>query len=69
MSPLMYQCLLCMREINPNLQLIYIGEMGGCNADNNFVMSANIIENKYIDNARSKFISWGGIHDTLFLIN
>ncbi len=32
--------LLKMKEINPQLKIIYIGEYGGCCADNNFLRCA-----------------------------
>lgn len=68
MSNLMDRCLLEMRKVNPTLLLIYIGEFGGCNADESFCNHAKVIDNSYIAGAANKMLSWGGIHDSIFLI-
>ena len=69
MSDLMYRCLLKMREVNPEMKLIYIGEFGDCCANEEFVDEANMLYNEYIEKANSKFISWSGVHDEILLIN
>lgn len=68
MSDSMYKCLLKMRNVNPNLVLIYIGELGDCCANEKFADKCIIINNPYIQNANKKFKSWGGIHDRIYYI-
>ena len=50
-EPIAYEVLKTMREVNPNLKLIFIGEdYGGCTADDNFFDNVKEIEDKEIIN-------------------
>lgn len=60
--------LLKMKEINPQLKMIYIGEFGGCCADDEFFEMCDVEPNEYIINANKKFKSWAGIHDSIYLL-
>ena len=63
------QVIQLMRNINPNLKMIYIGEpAGGCCADYSFYDIVEYIENDYIENANKKFKRWSGLYDKIYLI-
>lgn len=72
-EPIAYEVLKTMREVNPNLKLIFIGEdYGGCTADDNFFDNVKEIEDKEIINHLdyindNLFKSFDGIHDRIFI--
>lgn len=64
-----YKVLLKMRKINKSCKLIYIGENeGGCTASDLFFENITILKNRTFYKAVSDYISWQGIHDSIFLI-
>lgn len=64
-----YRCLLKMREVNPNMVMVVIGESyGGCTADDNFFESITEIEDENIYNIDRKIPRWDGIHDHMMLV-
>lgn len=64
-----YQVIKKLYEVNPNVQIIYIGEgHGGCTADDDFYNHFEIIEDEdFYDNVSKNYQSWEGIHDVLLL--
>lgn len=64
-----YEALMKMREINPDLIMIYIGETeGGCTADDDFFEVAEYIDDESFDEAVKEFKSSFGIHDFPMLV-
>ena len=62
-----YDTIVAMRETNPNLTMIYIGEdMGGCCADNDFFLtvSDDIVDEK-IEHLQDLFKQFWAIHDEI----
>ena len=68
MNDMAYQSLITMRQVNPMLKMIYIGEFGWACADENFTFSAKILKNPIIDEVNKVYKRWAGIHDYVFLI-
>ena len=60
--------LLKMREFNPKLKMVYIGEFGGCCADESFFSLCEVEEDNHIYNANKIFKNWAGIHDHIYLL-
>lgn len=60
--------LLKMREVNPKLKMVYIGEFGGCCADESFFELCKVERNDDIYRANQIFKSWAGIHDHIYLL-
>ena len=60
--------LLKMREVNPKLKMVYIGEFGGCCADESFFALCEVEEDNHIYNANQIFKNWAGIHDHIYLL-
>lgn len=67
-NPIANQVLLTMREVNPDTIMLYIGEYGGCTADDIFFENAKFIEDETFDSAVKDFLSFYGIHDQPYLI-
>lgn len=64
-----YNALLKLREVNPNAMMIYIGEgMGGCTGSDALYETMEEIQDEDFEQIYSKFFSWNGIHDRLYLI-
>ena len=62
-----YDTILAMRETNPNLTMIYIGEdMGGCCADDDFfwTVSDDIVDDE-IEHLQGLFKQFWAIHDSI----
>jgi hypothetical protein len=58
-----------MREVNPNMVMIVIGEHeGGCTANYNFFNNINIINDKNIIKINKLYSCWNGIHDNIMLV-
>jgi len=54
--------------INPNAQIVYIGEeMGGCTANDDFYEHFQEIDDEEFQKAVSGFQSWWAIHDRVYL--
>lgn len=63
-----YNTIKKLNEINPDTQIIYIGEgMGGCTADDDFHEHFRGIEDEEFQKAVSGFQQWWGIHDCVYL--
>lgn len=60
--------LLKMREVNPKLKMVYIGEFGGCCADESFFALCEVEEDNHIYKANQIFKNWAGIHDHIYLL-
>ena len=61
------EALLTMREVNPDMVMIYIGELyGGCCAGDDFFREANIIDDPKLDSVHLK--RWETIYDSIVLI-
>ena len=71
MDESMCKALLKMRKVNPECNLIYIGEgPSGCNADDSFFEYATYIKGEAaFRRAADNFQRWHGIHDRLCLIS
>lgn len=63
-----YHALELMRKANPEAKMIYIGEFGGCCADNKFVNEAQIVDEKWIRKINENFMHWAGIHDKVLIL-
>ena len=57
-----------MRQVNPNLKMIYIGELGGCCAEETFCYTVELLENEFISEANQKFKRWAGLRDKIYLL-
>lgn len=57
-----------MRKLNPSARIVYIGEFGGCCADEDFVKDAENVQADFIKEINQKFKSWFGIHDLVLLL-
>ncbi|WP_097006529.1 hypothetical protein [Lacrimispora amygdalina] len=62
------ESLIKIREVNPELKMIYIGEMGASCANDKFVETCEIIDNEFVKRANLKFKSWFGIHDRIYML-
>jgi hypothetical protein len=63
-----YYAIKLLHKINPNALIVYIGEWGGCTANENFCDHFEAIEDDSMFNvASSKFKAWWGLHDRLEL--
>ncbi|UOE58048.1 hypothetical protein [Cytobacillus oceanisediminis] len=62
-----YQVMKRLNEVRPDVPIVYIGEMGGCTADDDFWGSFEIIHDEKFEKAASLYQSWFGIHDNLYL--
>lgn len=60
--------LLKMREVNPKLKMVYIGEFGGCCADESFFALCEVEKDNHIYKANQIFKNWAGIHDHIYLL-
>lgn len=68
MDNIAYNTIKELNNINPDAQIIYIGEdKGGCTANDNFFEHFKEINNKEFKKAVSNFQSWWGIHDHIKL--
>lgn len=68
MDEIAYNTIKELNNINPNAQIIYIGEgMGGCTADDDFHHHFREIENEEFQSAVSGFQQWWGLHDRVYL--
>lgn len=64
-----YRTIMEMRKVNPNCEMIYIGEReGGCTADDDFFEVVEFIDNVFIDKANKFYTSWNFIHDKVMLV-
>lgn len=64
-----YKCLMRMREVNPNMIMIFIGEdEGGCTADYSFYENAEYVMEEECDKLNTYYQNFFGIHDRIFLI-
>jgi len=62
-----YQVLKKAYEVNPNALIVFIGEMGGCTADDDFWDSFKGIDDHKFSKANTLYQQWEGIHDNLYL--
>jgi hypothetical protein len=62
-----YQVLKKMHESNPSALLVYIGEYGGCTADELFFDHLVEVEDESFKEVARNFQSWHGFHDHLML--
>ena len=68
-SSICYDVLMAMREHRPESKMIFIGELGGCCATDEFAEAANIIWDDHEFNEISMaYRSWGFIRDEIHLI-
>lgn len=68
MDDVAYNTIKKLNEINPNVQIIYIGEgMGGCTADDDFHEHFKEIDDEDFQKAVSGFQQWWGLHDYVYL--
>lgn len=64
-----YRALLTMRQVNPNMQMIYIGEWtDGCTADSHFFDTLELVEDASFEAIKKRYPRWRGIYDNLYLI-
>ncbi|NFH01590.1 hypothetical protein FC831_15205 [Clostridium botulinum] len=64
-----YRCLLKMREVNPDMVMIVIGEdWGGCTANDDFFEAIEDISNEEIQKIDSKIPRWVGTNDHMMLV-
>jgi hypothetical protein len=64
-----YNCLLKMREVNPNMLMVFIGEeKHGCTADDDFFDNMKIINDKDIYNIDCKIPRWKNTYDHIILV-
>jgi hypothetical protein len=64
-----YKVLKKLHEINPNAQMIYIGERyGGCTGCDKFHDHLKFIEDKEFKKIQDKYEAWHGIYDKPFLV-
>jgi hypothetical protein len=64
-----YCLLMKMREVNPNLKMIYIGEIGGATGCDEFFNAAQWIEDNLFEEAVSNFTQINcAIHDYPYLL-
>lgn len=64
-----YKCLEKMRQVNPNMKMLIIGEMYGATGSEKFWKEANILDEAIIDKLNNMYHRWMFIHDRFFLIN
>lgn len=57
-----------MRKENPKAKMVYIGEFGGCCANQEFVDAARIVDREWICKINENFVNWAGIHDKVFIL-
>jgi len=67
MDDLLYKCLLTMRQVNPKLILLYIGETGSCCANNEFFNIANVIIDNQLYQNLHNYQTWFAIYDKIIL--
>lgn len=68
-TPAAKEALEAMRETNPDLTMIYIGEDAGGNcANDEFFEAADFIEDKDFESVQNAFRSFAGIHDSIWLV-
>ena len=68
MDDIAYKTIKKLHEVNPDVQIIYIGEnMGGCTADDEFFEHFREINNEEFKKVVGKFQSWWGLHDYICL--
>ncbi len=64
-----YECLLKMREVNPNAVMIYIGEVAGRSTGSKSLYDNMIeLEDEQIKQINQLYPTWHGVTDRLFLI-
>ena len=64
-----YKCLERMREVNPNMKMLIIGEIYGATNSEKFWKEANIIDEPIINELNGLYHKWMFIHDKFILIN
>lgn len=63
-----YQCIKLLHTLNPNANVIYIGEgEGGCTADDEFFAHFIQVEDEAFETAASNYRSWPHIYDRIWL--
>jgi putative heme degradation protein len=69
MDDVAYKSLLKMREVNPDMIMVVIGEgEGGCTADDGFFNECIEIESKDIDYINLLYPRWNAIYDHLMIV-
>ena len=64
-----YKCLERMREVNPNMKMLIIGEIYGATNSEKFWKEANIIDEPIINELNVLYHRWMFIHDKFMLIS
>lgn len=67
-SDLDSKCLLKMREVNPNMLMLVIGEMNGCTGSTDFWNNMHIVNDNEFNKINELYQSWLFIHDRVFLV-
>ena len=68
-NPIAYNCLIAIKETNPDIKIIYIGEgPGGCTGDDKFHETAIWLEDEKIENINQYFQRFDGLHDYVALL-
>lgn len=68
-SKLPLQMMRLLQEINPKVEVIYIGESAeGCTADDEFYKKTFYVINERFKKVQSKFIRWDGFRDNINIV-
>lgn len=68
MGDIAYRALKELRAVNPDAKMVFIGEFGGCCANEDFCDTASRIDDEWSIRINKKFLSWCGIHDLTLIL-